>query len=40
VSVAVPSNKRLELTKREILLVGAPSRASVIESRFAAQPRC
>jgi len=32
----VPPNKRMKLTKREASLVGAPSRAVVVESRFAA----
>jgi hypothetical protein len=36
-----PPNKRMKLTKRgAFVLVGAPPRASVIESRFAAYPRC
>jgi hypothetical protein len=30
----------MQLTKRGLLLVGAPSRAAVIESRFAADPWC
>jgi hypothetical protein len=34
------SNKRMQLTKRGPLCVGAPSRAFVIESRFAADPWC
>jgi hypothetical protein len=34
------SNKRMQLTKRGVLFVGAPSRAIVIESRFAADPWC
>jgi len=33
-------NERMQLTKREVLQVGAPSRAIFIESRFAADPRC
>ena len=36
----MPSNKRMQLTKRGFLFVGAPSRAIVIESRFAADPWC
>ena len=34
------ANKRMQLTKRGISLVGAPSRAIVIKSRFAADPWC
>jgi catechol 2,3-dioxygenase-like lactoylglutathione lyase family enzyme len=34
------SNKALPLTKSEVLLVGAPSRAVIIEARFAAERRC
>jgi hypothetical protein len=34
------SNKRMQLTKRGLLFVGAPSRASIIKSRFAADPWC
>jgi hypothetical protein len=30
----------MKLTKREALLAGAPSRAAVIQSRFAAYARC
>jgi hypothetical protein len=30
----------MQLTKRGVLFVGAPSRAIVIESRFAADPWC
>jgi hypothetical protein len=34
-----PPNKRMKLTKREVSLEGAPSRASVSRSRFAAYPQ-
>ena len=36
---AVPSNKGMKLAKREVLLVGAPPRANVIQSCFAAYPQ-
>jgi hypothetical protein len=35
-----PPNEALQLTKREYLVGGPASRASVIESRFAAERRC
>ena len=35
-----PNKALQELTKRKMLLVGAPSRAFFIESRFAADPWC
>ena len=35
-----PPNKRMQLTKRVALFVGAPSRALFIKSRFAADPWC
>jgi hypothetical protein len=35
-----PSNKALQLTKREYLVGRPASRAGVIESRFAAERRC
>ena len=37
---STPPNKRMKLTKREGLFEGAPSRAGIIQSRFAAYPRC
>jgi hypothetical protein len=36
----VTPNKRMQLTKRGHLVGGSASRAVVIESRFAADPRC
>jgi hypothetical protein len=30
-----PPDERMKLTKREVLMAGAPLRASIIESRFA-----
>jgi len=36
----VPQNEALQLTKREYLVGRPASRASVIESRFAAERRC
>ncbi len=34
------ANNRMQLTKREVFLVGAPSRAVIIKSRFAADSGC
>lgn len=36
----MPPNEALQLTKREYLVGGPASRASVTESRFAAERRC